>query len=191
MWPRRRHANKILPAVRNCAGNAFRHWNENEKEEAIAEIVALAWRHFIYAISAGHDPLSSIGYIAKINTKTFRAFNLITGRMSGVDALSRRTKIDRDIKVVSDSQSLQLLKDDGFEGFLYSATGGTAANYQPGTFDFEEWKAELPAGLQEFADYLARQNDIADVAERFDLTPAAVQGLRDNLASRYLAYLNR
>jgi hypothetical protein len=181
----------VLPAVRNCAANAFRRWNDDDREEAIAEVIALSWRHFVHALADGRDPLGFIGYIAKVNVKTVRAFTRLTGKTSGVDPLSLRTRMDKDVTVVGQAQTLQIQQGDGFEGFLYRATGGRAANSAATTLDFDEWKAGLPAGLQEFVDYLTRQNEIADVAERFDLTPAVVQGLRDNLCDRYLAYLNR
>jgi len=180
----------VLPAVRSAAAKAFRRWSQEGKEEGMAEATALAWRHFVRMLADGYEPLDSAGYVAKVIVKAVKGFQRLTGKMSGVDALSLRTRIDKDLEVVTESQARSPFPEHhGWEGFLYSA-GGKPADPAATAFNFEEWKAGLPSGLQEFVDYLTRQNDVADVADHFDLTPATVQGLRDNLCSRYLEYVN-
>jgi hypothetical protein len=178
----------VLPAVRNHAANVFRRWSLADSEEAMANITALALKYFVRNIANGHDPLTCIGYMAKVVVKGFRGFQRVTGKMSGTDAMSLRTQMDKDLTIVAESQTPKGVEAGGWEGFLYSA-GGKPADPAAASLDFQEWKAGLPAGLQKVVTLLAEQNDLADVAARLDLTPATVQGLRDNLADRYLAFL--
>ena len=77
---------QMMPHIERIAGHVFKHINAVDREEAVAETLALCWQNYVHCALVGKHPKpSSIAYFAILGVRSGRS---LCGR-SRTDALSR------------------------------------------------------------------------------------------------------
>ncbi len=77
---------QMMPHIERIAGHVFKHINPVDREEAVAETVAMCWKNYLHCVLAGKDvKASSMAFYAVQTVKSGRS--MCGG--SGTDALSQ------------------------------------------------------------------------------------------------------
>ena len=77
---------QMMPDIERIAGSVFRHINPVDREEAVAETVAMCWKNYLHCVLVGKDvKASSMAFYA---VQTVKSGHSMCGG-SGTDALSQ------------------------------------------------------------------------------------------------------
>ena len=80
---------QMMPHIERIAGHVFKHINPVDREEAVAETVAMCWKNYVHCALVGKDvKASSMAYYA---VQTVKSGHSMCGG-SGSDALSLPTR---------------------------------------------------------------------------------------------------
>lgn len=172
---------KVLPAVRNLALKIFARWDDDEREEALAEVSGIAWRYTIRMLARGVDPAGCVGCMAKWVVKTFLAYNRLVGKASLYDPLSLRAKLRKGVRCVRQST----IEEDGYS---WERRLPTERKDESNT-EFEDWaENKLTRPERELLRTLRDGATEAEAAERFHTTPTDVREAREQLCRQFLEY---
>ena len=91
----------LEPVVRRRAEIAFRHLDEERREEASAEAVAAAFQSYVALMTKGRDPASFASRLANYAVLHVKDDRHVGGRRSSRDVLSSKAQARRGFRVVS------------------------------------------------------------------------------------------
>ena len=92
--------NEILPRIERHGHVIFRDFKcPDRQEEAIAEMVALAWLFFVRLVRQGKDPMQFPSAIATFAARQVRSGRRLCGQEKSKDVLSHRARQRRHFKV--------------------------------------------------------------------------------------------
>ena len=145
----------ILPRIQKQAGFAFRYLKrENEKEEAIAETIALCWRWFLRLAKRGKDATAFPTVLANYASRHVKGGRHLCGQESSKDALSDWARKRRGFRV----ERLREVGPDGnvtWQEALIDNTMAPVHEVAAFRIDFPRWLGKLRDRDQQIAEKLA------------------------------------
>ena len=168
----------ILPRIELHGQVVFRALRcPHRKQEAIAEMVALAWLWFTRLVRQGKDPTRFVSAIAGYAARAVRAGRRLCGIEPARDVLSPRAQHRRNFDVVSLPQASRLVGtplDEALHDNAQTPVVDQVAFRQ----DFPSWLCtRTERDRRVIADLMVGERTL-DVAERYGLSPARVSQLR-------------
>ncbi len=169
----------LLPRIQHHAKRAFRRCPCDEREEAVAEVVAHAWIAFLRLMDRGLEHVIYATPLARYAIKRVRAHRCV-GCVRNVNDISSTYAqhqhgfhVDRlDQRDDRDGRWKQMLVEDQHAG-----PADTAAV----RIDFADWLQQLPRRLRRIAELLAIGETTGVVAKRFKLSSGRISQLRREL----------
>ena len=166
----------ILPRIEGIAFVAFRDFPRDDREDAIAEVVAHAWRAFCGLVRRGKNPLEFPTVLAKYSVLSVRSGKLIGRRCNRRDVCSPFRKKRRDEIVSVESPSRP--GEPAWKEMLIETRQSTPADIAGARIDIAAWLQQLNRRNRRIAERLAAGNRPLDVARRFKVSPARISQIR-------------
>jgi hypothetical protein len=162
---------QALPHIKTCARTRFRAIRDHAaRKDAIAEVIAIGWEHWLSAISHGNNPTTFIGSIADKAIRRVRADRRLCGQESVDDVLSSRARSRRGF-------SLESLPGDDQGNVPCDATAPP-----PDRVAIREQYSmlldQLGSRKRRIVEDLAAGGETQEVAARYNVTPARISQIR-------------
>jgi hypothetical protein len=187
-----------LPTIHEVARFAFRKRRHHEREEAIAEAQACAWKAWCGLARRGKDPVA----VGITGIAGYAVRHVLNGRRLGNPTAGGRGLMDIHHPRARRKLGYTILSLDARSG-LTSESGTTldvwkewlAADHRPGPadqaafrVDFAAWLAGLPARRRRVAERMAGGWTTGEVARELGVSPAAISMTRATLARSWRAF---
>ena len=167
----------LLPRLLACAEYAFRHRRGADRDDAVAEVLALCWRWYARLAQRGKDPHAYPTALADFAGRWVRGGRGLCGLRGTKDALSRLARARHGFAVVPLPQAGG--RDaTGLEEALHDNTQTPVPEQVSFRLDFPEWRGSLPDRDRRLIDDLMAGERVLDVAGKYGLTPGRVSQLR-------------
>jgi hypothetical protein len=168
----------ILPTVERHAWFAFRHWHgAHDREDAVAETVAVAWAWYVRLMRRGKDPTAFPSALASYASRHVKSGRRLCGTESTRDALSPTARQRRGF-------SVQPLRTAGrpdeptWQEALIDNTQSAVPEQVAFRVDFPDWLATLGDRDRGLAEAMALEHRTLDLAQDFGVSPGRVSQLR-------------
>jgi len=167
----------ILPAVQTLASFRFRNLLPVDREEAIAEAVAVAMIVFVRLVERGKDPQRFPGRLALYAVLRVKAGRIAGAQDRSGDVLSRMARQQRGFIV----ESLDVCSNpDGssWQTVLVEDRKSTPADTAASRIDFAAWLGRMKSRRRQIAETLAAGFRTEEVAQLFNLSPGRISQMR-------------
>ncbi len=184
----------ILPRIELHARISFRGPRcPDHRAEAVAETLALCWRHFVRLVERGKDPLAIPTVLAAYAARHVRCGRRLCGREKGKDVLSPLAQQRHGFSVEQLPTSMATSheerypvgagqrRQDAWEERLRDNTVTPVVEQVCFRPDFPAWLATLSARERRLVRAMATNERTLDLGQRFGLSPARVSQLRREL----------
>jgi hypothetical protein len=187
------HFLAILPRIQTHAQIQFRFLKcPGKRADAIAEVIALAWKWFLRLVEQGKDIDEFVSVLADFAVRHVRAGRRLCGQQKSKDALSpvayrrgirvealpcctRRCRAD----LYSDPHGQDHL--DAFEERLRDNTRSPVPDQAAFRIDYPAWLLRLGQRQREIAQDLAQDHSTGELAHRHKLSPGRISQMRREL----------
>jgi hypothetical protein len=164
----------ILPRIESHGRIFFRHIPcPVQKQEAVAEMTALAWKWFIRLAARGKDAVQFPAALASLAARAVKSGRRLDGLEPAADALSSRAQLRHSFKVCQLSDNRRL-----FEEALCENTVSPVPEQVSFRVDFPAWHGTRCERDQQVIDDLMIGERAQEVGRRHGLTPGRVSQLR-------------
>lgn len=168
----------ILPKIEKHARFAFRMWhNEHDREDAVQETIAIAWKWFQRLAAKGKDATRFPTTLASLSSRHVKCGRQLCGCKSPKDVLSplARKRYGFEVEPLSQEGTLpgRLIQDA-----LADNTQTPVPEAVAFRIDFPEWLHQLSQRDCRIVEELAMKHSTCDVASKFHVSPARVSQLR-------------
>jgi hypothetical protein len=184
-----------LPAITGAARYAFRRRRPQDRDEAIAEAQACAWKAWRGLVERGKDPVavgvSGIAGYAVRHVKNGRRIGNRCGGRGSMDVFHFKAQAACGFKVVGldrDADREPGRDCDAWREWLACDNRVGPADEAAFRVDFEGWLAGLPERKRRVAELLAEGHDGVVVARTVGIAPSRVTQLRSELAAHWRAF---
>jgi hypothetical protein len=169
----------LLPRIEKVARYHFRDQRcPNQKADRIAEVIALAWKWFVELEQRGKEVARFVSVLASLAARAVRSGRRLAGMEPAQDVLSGRAQQRRGFQVIS-------LPEDGawpgLDDALCDSTQTPPADAAAFRIDFPRWLSTLNARNRGLARALMIGENTLVAARQFQLSPARVSQLRQEL----------
>ena len=167
-----------LPRIARHARFYFRHLKrEHDHEDAVAEVVALAWNWFVRLVRQGKRPEDFVSAIATYAARAVKGGRRLCGQEKAKDALSRQTQARRGFTVCRFPE-FSTLAGNALDEALHDNTATPVPDQVSFRMDFPAWLSTRSARDRELIGELIAGERSQDAARRFRISPARVAQLR-------------
>jgi hypothetical protein len=167
----------ILPRIELHGRCFFRHKKGDKRDEAIAEMVALAWKSFVNCARNGKDATTFPMALARFAAQAVHNGRRLCGQERIKDVLSPRAQQLHSFTVVS-LRVGSSRNDNVFDEALTDNTQTPVLDQVAFRFDFPAWRLTRSDRDRRVIDDLMIGERTMDVAERYGLTAARISQLR-------------
>jgi hypothetical protein len=172
------HFLTILPRIELHAQISFRHLRcPGKKEDAIAEVIAVAWKWFLRAIAKGKDVDAFVGALAAYAARHVRGGRRVWGKGRRNDVLSPACQ-QRHGFAVGRLAEVDTLSSNPLSDALADNTRSPVADQVSFRIDFPNWLASLGVRNRRIAEEMALGHRTLDLAARHGATPGRISQLR-------------
>ena len=179
---------KLLPRIHLHAKISFRHvLCAHQKEEAIAETVALAWKWYVRLRERGKDPSLFPSVLASYAARATHSGRRLCGQERAKDALSSVAQ-KRHGFVVGDFPSRSTLGGNVWDEALHDNSQSPVLDQVSFRCDFPDWRKSRTGRDRRVIDALMVGERPLAVARRFGLSPARISQLRRELHDDWRAF---
>jgi hypothetical protein len=169
----------ILPRVESHGLVAFRHLRcDDARQNAINEMVALAWRWTLRLVQRGKDVTQFPTAIATFAARAVKAGRRLTGQEKAKDVLSPLAQRRHSFSVSKLVEVSTLSGTNPIEEALQDNTVSPVPDQVAFRCDFPRWLASLDERRHRIAEDLMLGERTFDVANKHGLSPARVSQLR-------------
>jgi hypothetical protein len=168
----------LLPRISLHARIYFRHlMSADDKEEASAETIALAWLWFVRLVQRGEQPGTFISAIARYAARAVRSGRRLCGQQTAKDVLSTRVQDRRGFTVgpISDGRSRN---DDFFYEALADNTITPVPDQVSFRLDFPAWLSTRATRDRKIIRKLMSGEGTVLLARRFGMSEGRISQLR-------------
>jgi DNA-directed RNA polymerase specialized sigma24 family protein len=168
----------ILPRIERHARIAFRHLGcPQDRDDAVGETVALAWRSYLRLVERGKDPAEFVSTFASYAARAVRRGRRVCGQEAGQEVLSPRAQARHGFAVRRLPQQTTLDGSPLEEALLDNAVTPPpdAAAFR---IDFPAWLATWPERDRRLIEGLGLGERTLALAQQFGLTPGRVSQKR-------------
>ena len=167
-----------LPRIARHARFYFRHLKrEHDHEDAVAEVVALAWNWFVRLVRQGKRPEDFVSAIATYAARAVKGGRRLCGQEKAKDALSRQTQARRGFTVCRFPE-FSTLAGNALDEALHDNTATPVPDQVSFRMDFPAWLSTRSARDRELIGELIAGERSQDAARRFKISSARVAQLR-------------
>jgi hypothetical protein len=167
----------ILPRIELHGRCFFRHKKGDKRDEAIAEMVALAWRSFVNCARNGKDATTFPMALARFAAQGVHNGRRLCGQEKIKDVLSPRAQQAHNFTVVSLPEGSSL-NGNVFDEALIDNTQTPVPDQVSFRLDFPAWRLTRCDRDRRVIDDLMIGGRTMDVADRHGLTAARISQLR-------------
>jgi hypothetical protein len=167
----------ILPRIELHGRVYFRHKKGDKRDEAIAEMVALAWKSFVNCVRNGKNPLEFPMALARRAAQAVHNGRRLCGQEKIKDVLSPRAQQQHNFTVVSLPEGSSLY-GNVFDEALIDNTRTPVAEQVSFRIDFPAWRLTRCERDRRVIDDLMLGERTKDVANKHGLTAGRVSQLR-------------
>jgi hypothetical protein len=167
----------ILPRIELHGRVYFRHRKGDKRDEAIAEMVALAWKSFVNCVRNGKNPLAFPMALAVYAARGVRNGRRLCGQERIKDVLSPRAQQQHNFTVVSLPEGSSL-NGNVFDEALIDNTRTPVDDQVAFRLDFPAWRRTRSDRDRRVIDELMVGERTMDVADKHGLTAARISQLR-------------
>jgi hypothetical protein len=170
-----------LPRIVEHARVHFGHLKDpGTRDDRIASVVGIGWKHWLYAIRAGRDPNTFVSAIADYSVRHVRAGRRVDRMERPRDVFSPRAQRQHNFTTQTLPQQGETGLDDNATVDALRDTTFTPPGDQAGIgwLDFPAWLAQMSERDRGIVQALAREEGTGDVAKRFGVTPGAISQKR-------------
>jgi hypothetical protein len=167
----------ILPRIELHGRVYFRHKKPDKRDEAIAEMVALAWKSFVNCVRHGKNPLEFPMALARRAAQAVHNGRRLCGMEKIKDVLSPRAQREHDFTVVSLPEGSSL-NGNIFDEALIDNTRTPVDDQVAFRLDFPAWRLTRSDRDRRLLDDLMLGERTMDVADKHGLTAARISQLR-------------
>jgi hypothetical protein len=172
------HFLSILPRIELHAQVSFRHLKcPGKKADAIAEVVAVAWKWFLRAIAKGKDVDAFVSALAGYAARHVRGGRKVWGKDRRNDVLSPLCQ-QRHGFAVDKLAEVDALTGNPLSDALADNTRSPVPDQVAFRLDFPNWLASLGVRNRRIAEEMALGHRTLDLAARHGTTPGRVSQLR-------------
>jgi hypothetical protein len=168
----------LLPRIELHGRVYFRHLRcEQTRQDAIAEMVALAWKWFLRLVSRAKDPIDFPSAIATFAAKAVHNGRRLCGMDRPNDVLSTRARHDRRF-TVSPLPLSSSLEGNLFEEALHDNTQTPVPEQAIFRIDFPTWLRTRTDRERRIIQAMARNERTQDLSRAFGVSPGRISQLR-------------
>jgi hypothetical protein len=168
----------ILPRIERHGRVHFRHVKcPDRKADAVAEMVALAWRWFLRLAERGKDATHFPSVLATFAARAVYNGRRLAGTSKAKDALSPAAQ-RRHGFAVGRLPDFSTLSGNALFDALHDNTRSPVPDQVAFRFDFPAWLATLGARNRNIAQDMAQGHRTGELADAYGLSPARVSQLR-------------
>jgi hypothetical protein len=171
----------ILPRIELHGRCFFRHKKGDKRDEAVAEMVALAWKSFVNCVRNGKDPTQWPTALACYAVRAVHNGRRLCGQERINDVLSPRAQRGHNFTVVSLPEGGSL-NGNVFDEALIDNTHTPVDEQVAFRLDFPAWRRTRSDRDRRVIDDLMLGERTMAVADRYGLTPGRVSQLRRDFA---------
>jgi DNA-directed RNA polymerase specialized sigma24 family protein len=178
----------VLPRIERYARTALSALScPCAREDAVAEVVALAWSWYRRLTERGRDPSAFVSALTAYAVRQVRSGRRLCGQEKAKDVLSRRAQRRHGFAVhgLPDSRSPAA---QVFAEALRDNTRTAVPEQVAFRLDFPAWRSELSRRRRAVVDALLTGASGKQVAERFGITPTRVSQLRRDFKQDWDAF---
>lgn len=169
---------QYLPLNRSTAARAYRHFDGNARDEAIADIVADCTAGFAGLAGRGRAHFWLIPALAKFAVRKRNSGRTFGSSQNKNDVLS---PIPRDEAHVQSLDALQSADPHTWHEAVTQSHRMTPAEAACFRIDFERWLSKLPERHRDVALALADGDRPGELAKRLCISPGRISQLRNEL----------
>ena len=175
----RHFATAMLPTIQRIARQSFSHLDQEAKQEAVAEVVAVAFIMYVSLVRDGREAVAYATVLAEFSLRRVRSGRLAATAQNIRDVSSLFCQLNKGITVEqldrSDRDSGQWL-----EVLVEDKTAGPA-EIAASRIDVGDWMAALPKRDRRIAETLSIGETTGNAARKFRVSPGRVSQLRREL----------
>ncbi len=163
--------------MKRVARFRLRHLDEERKEDAVQEVLAICWEQYRRLVERGRDPTPFVGKMAEFATRRVRCGRgFLRTRLR--DVLSPIPRDDHHV------ESIPMTEDDDCDPLLSDALadGQDPADEAALKIDVEEWLASVEWRRRRVAELLMSGKNTVEVAKREGVSRMRIFQLRQDLA---------
>lgn len=174
---------RAFPIVRRYAEAHFRGWRSQEREEAIADAIAIAFVDYIRLCEQGRNPADFPSRIADFAIRQVRSCRRVGQRQNCRDVMSRLAQRQRRFRVTCFSQGGHSKHHrngtrPGWQDLVVEGRRSTPAEIAACRIDFAAWLRQLKPRNRRIAQELAGGESVSRIAQRFKLSLPRISQLR-------------
>jgi hypothetical protein len=172
------HFLSLLPRIELHARICFRHVRcPGQKEDAIAEVVAVAWKWFLRATAKGKDVSQFASVLASYAARHVRSGRKLAGQDRARDVLSSVAQ-QRQGFTVGKLAGVSTLTSNPLNEALVDNTQTPPGEQAAFRIDFPTWLAALGGRNRRIAEDMALGERTQDLAARHGTSPGRISQLR-------------
>jgi hypothetical protein len=177
----------ILPRIELHGRCYFRHKKGEKRDEAICEMIALAWKWFVTLAERGKDATQFASALASFAARAVNSGRRLCGQERAADVLSPLAQQQIGFTVTSfpDGSSLS---DNVFSEALIDNTQTPVPEQVAFRLDFPAWRLSRSERDRRLLDDLMLGERTKDVAEKYGLTWGRISQLRRDFHQDWLRY---
>ena len=169
----------ILPRIELHGRCSFKHKPSDKRDEAVAEMVALAWKWFLRLAERGKDATTFPTTLARFAAQAVHNGRRLCGQEKIKDVLSPRAQQAHDFVVVSLPEGSSL-NGNLFDEALIDNTRTPVDDQVAFRIDFPAWRLTRSDRDRRVIDDLMIGERTMDVAQRYGLTAGRISQLRQD-----------
>jgi hypothetical protein len=178
----------LLPRIEDRARFAFRHIVcRHQRDEAVADVVALAWSWYCRLAQKGRDAGAFIAKLAVLAARQVKAGRGLSGQEKAQDVLSWRAQRRHDF-TVGRLADFSAVGGDLFAEALADNTQTPPPDAAAFRIDWPRWLARRSLRDRRLIHDLAQGDRTRDVARKFHLSPARVSQKRRQFHQDWLRF---
>ncbi len=168
----------LVPRIERHGRVFFRHLKcPHRKQDAVSEMVALAWKWFLRFVERGKDPTRFPSALATYAAKAVNSGRKLAGMDKAKDVLSPRAQKEKGFTVASLPNGSSL-HGNVFDEALQDNTRSEVPDQVHFRIDFPAWRLTRTERDRRLIDDLMLGHRTLDVARRYGLSQARVSQLR-------------
>ena len=177
---------QLLPDIQRQAAYYLRHVRNDERAEAIAEVIAHAFVSFVRLVKQGKSDAVFAGPLARFGALRYLYGRKVGGHVNARDVMSspcqRRTGVAVH-RLGSFDQPPSCWRE-----LLVENPGSGPAEVAATRIDFAAWLRSLPERNRALAEQLARGETTGRLASMYDLSPGRISQIRTELYDSWRAF---
>lgn len=169
---------EILPVIERSARFAFRLWKRfHDREDAVAETIAICWRWYLRLIDRGKNPAQFPSALAVFAARQVKSGRGVCGQEDAKDVFSPTAQVRKGFRVETIPQ-VSTLETNSWQEALIDNMQSPVPEQVVFRLDFPLWLKTLDSRNREITQVMMLGHRTEELAASFVISPARVSQLR-------------